>query len=256
MKPRGSAGVYMLSPEHADGIQRLASDPAIAAATRIPHPYPENGAHEFIARKRAQQAEGTGYGFAIVDRGEVVGVCNVSGIGGDATPTLGVWVGVPYWGKGYATFAVKMVLEFAFQNLGLVRVRAMVPASSAAARRVLEKNGFEAKPDQDLPGDPKEQLLVHETTRHRWIEQRNGPALAALHPALRAILEAELAAGNEIAETGGGWPDPDSVFVRLRHEFRTRPDPLAEDLTYTEPNDPHWWKADYSSRSPRHVLAC
>ena len=252
MNARWSAGVYLLAPEHAEGIQRLASHPAIGAATHVTNLYPEKGAQEFIARKRAEQAEGKGYGFAIVDRGEAVGVCGVSGIGGNATPELGVWVGVPYWGKGYATFAVKMVLEFAFQNLGLVSVRAMVPASNAAARRVLEKNGFEilARDDANAP------VVVHEITRGRWLEQRNGPALAALHPALRAILEAELAAGNEIAETGGGWPDPDSVFVRLRHEFRTRHEPLPAGLTYTEPNDPHWWKADYSSQSPRHVLAC
>ena len=76
--------------------------------------------------------------------------------------------------------------------------------------------------------------------------------MALLHPALRAILDAELAAGNEVAETGGGWPDPDSVFVRLRDPFRTKPSPLPPNVVYTEPNDPHWWKADYGTvSSPR-----
>jgi hypothetical protein len=65
-----------------------------------------------------------------------------------------------------------------------------------------------------------------------------------------------LAAGNEVIESGGGWPDADSVFVRLRDPFRTTPSPLPDGVVYTEPNDPHWWKADYSSRSPRHILAC
>jgi len=62
--------------------------------------------------------------------------------------------------------------------------------------------------------------------------------------------------GNEVAETGGGWPDADSVFVRLRDPFRTKPLPLPAGIVYTEPNDPHWWKADYTSSAPRHTLAC
>jgi hypothetical protein len=63
------------------------------------------------------------------------------------------------------------------------------------------------------------------------------------------------AAGNSVGETGAGWPDTDSIFVRLREPFRTKPS-LPDGVSYTEPNDPHWWKADYSSKSPRHVLAC
>jgi hypothetical protein len=35
-----TAGVYLLAPEHADAIQRLASDPDIAAAIGAPYPYP------------------------------------------------------------------------------------------------------------------------------------------------------------------------------------------------------------------------
>ena len=34
--------------KHAPSIQKLASDPAISATTTLPHPYPENGAVDWI----------------------------------------------------------------------------------------------------------------------------------------------------------------------------------------------------------------
>jgi hypothetical protein len=102
---------------------------------------------------------------------------------------------------------------------------------------------------------PDELLAVYAITRAQWLDFRNGPALASLDPVLKDILRAELAAGNEISETGCGWPDTDSVFVKLKHRFRVRPESLPGEVTYTEPNSPHWWFADYSTGSPRHILA-
>jgi hypothetical protein len=110
----------------------------------------------------------------------------------------------------------------AFKNLELERVGFTTSTASPACRRVLQKNGFH--PASPLR-DPDQS--VYEITRQEWQARRDGAALAALHPLLSAILEEELSAGNEVVETGSDWPD-----------------------------DPHWWKADYSAGSPRHVLAC
>jgi RimJ/RimL family protein N-acetyltransferase len=244
-----TAGTYLLSMEHAAALQRLAADPRTAAAGI---PFPARGAREFVEGQIAARADGSGYAFAIVDGGELVGVSSLAGVGGGEASRLEVWVALPFRGRGYATFGVRMLLEFAFRNLELERVRAVAPGSQPGAARVLAKHGFLPHP---VPAASATDA-GYELTRARWIERQSATALDLLHPALRVILAAELAAGNEVAETGGGWPDPDSVFVRLRHPFRTRPSPLPDEVTYTEPNDPHWWKADYSSRAPRHILAC
>ena len=255
-----TTGVYFLSEKHAEAIQRLVSDPAIAATTRIPHPYPENGAREFIARQIAAREAGSAYTFAVMDRGTLVGACGLEGIANGEAREIGFWIGREHWGKGYATFAVKMVLEFAFQNLRLKRVPAFALETNAASRRVLEKSGFEllrlAPHDDPLLKSPSEQVAVYQITRERWFELRASPALAALHPALAAILRAELAAGNEVAETQADWPDRGGLFVRLRHPFRARPTPVPAGVRYAEPNDPHGWKAEYSTLSPRHLLVC
>lgn len=233
-------GVELLSAGHAAGIERLASDPAIAGALGM-----ALGGADFIARADAARAAGTAYAFAIVDRREVLGLCT---LGDTATQigTLGVWVAQAFRGRGHGTFAVARLLEFAFHNLRLEGVRATDPGTDPAVRRVLGKNGLAASGDGD----------TYSIDQRQWRDLRHRRALAALHPALGQILEAELAAGNEVLETGGGWPDPDSVFVKLRHRFRTRPSPIPDGVTYTEPSDPHWWFADYSSRNPRHLLAC
>ena len=54
----------------------------------------------------------------------------------------GYWIGEPYWGKGFATEALNKVLDFAFDELQIVRVQAFVFEGNTASERVLEKCGF------------------------------------------------------------------------------------------------------------------
>lgn len=256
-----TTGVYLLAPEHATALQILASDPAIAATTRVPHPYPPDGARQFIEQQAGERAEGRAYVFVIKDRNEVVGVCGIHGVANDEARELGYWIGRPYWGQGYATFGVKKVLQFAFQNLRLTRVGSEALESNMVSRRVLAKSGFRLlrveKHNDSFLKRPDEKLAVYEITRSQWLESRNGPVIAQLHPALKLILEAELNAGNEILEISDGGTNSEGVlFIKLRHRFRVPPGPLSSGIVYSEPNDPHWWFADYSAANPRQNLAC
>ena len=47
-----------------------------------------------------------------------------------------------YWGKGYGTEAVELVVEFAFSELGLHKLTAGCYETNIASRRIFEKNGF------------------------------------------------------------------------------------------------------------------
>lgn len=250
----------LLGPHHADAFQTLASDPAVTAMTRLPHPFPPGAARDYIESKIEERERDASWWFAVTDCDRFVGSCGVFGLE-RGEPEVGFWIGRPYWGRGYATFGLERVLDFAFRNLGLARVAANALEGNAASRRVLVKRGMRylgTSPQLDpLPDRPQEPVARYDLTRDAWQEFCNATAISALHPLLTAILAAELAAGNEIAETGGGWPDDDSVFVRVRDPFLTRPDPLPEGVAYSEPKDPHWWKADYSTTaSPRHLLIC
>ena len=223
----GAVGLYLLTERDRAAVDRLGGPPDI------------------VERLIRECEEGLGYSYVIRDRADVVGYYFVRGVGGNEAREVGGRVGPTFRGRGYGTFGLRMVLEFLFQNLRLDRVFASVAESDAdraAWARVLSRQGF------DLRAVP---AVV---TRERWMELRNGPSLAALHPGLRTLLSAELAAGNEIAEASGGWPDHDSIFIRLRNPFQPRVGPLPDGVEFLAVDDPHWWMAEYHSRSPRHLL--
>lgn len=252
-----TCGIYRLAAHHLPELQRHASSPRIAATTRVPHPYPADGAEQFFRLAESQRAAGTGHVFALEDDGAFRGLVGLHDVTGTEAQA-GFWIGEPFWGRGYATFALTWVLPYAFRNLRLAAVRAEALADNAASLRVLTKCGFRREGER-AHGEPRwpadVPLAVYAITAAQWREHRDAPAVAKLHPALRALLQAELAAGNEVAESSLGWPDPDSVFVRLRDPFRALPPQLPAGVAYSEGNDPHWWRADLSTHAPRHTLA-
>src|SRR5712671_2954018 len=56
---------------------------------------------------------------------------------------LGYWIGVPFWGCGYATEAARCLIDHAFGDLGYEVLSASARVSNPASRRVLEKCGFQ-----------------------------------------------------------------------------------------------------------------
>ena len=56
---------------------------------------------------------------------------------------IGYWIGKQYQGKGIATECVKLVVNYAFDELKLEEISAYVFPDNDSSIRVLEKNGFE-----------------------------------------------------------------------------------------------------------------
>ncbi len=54
-----------------------------------------------------------------------------------------MWLGVAYWGKGYATEALQAVIDYASTELGHDALQAGTRVTNPASRRVLEKCGFQ-----------------------------------------------------------------------------------------------------------------
>jgi hypothetical protein len=73
-------------------------------------------------------------------------------------------------------------------------------------------------------------------------------------PALKFILEVELDAGNDIAETSEGWPETESIMVFLKKPFLKVH--VNTTLQFRELNDPHWWKSEFYDKKMKHTLAC
>ena len=55
---------------------------------------------------------------------------------------LGYWICIPYRNQGYATEAVKAVIEYGMLTLNLARIQATHPINNPASGRVLEKAGM------------------------------------------------------------------------------------------------------------------
>jgi len=134
----------------AAAVERLAGEKAVAGMTAlIPHPYPPGAAAEFVFAARLANARGDALTLAIAARGKaggvtpgtVMGVIGVHG-GGPGDPFLGLWLGTPFWGKGFATEAARALVDTVFENSAVAAIAASVRVVNPASRRVLEKCGF------------------------------------------------------------------------------------------------------------------
>jgi len=56
---------------------------------------------------------------------------------------LGYWLGVAYWGRGFATEAARAVIDYVFGDLECEALQSGARVSNPASRRVLEKCGFQ-----------------------------------------------------------------------------------------------------------------
>jgi RimJ/RimL family protein N-acetyltransferase/uncharacterized protein (DUF952 family) len=56
---------------------------------------------------------------------------------------IGLWIGLPYQGRGYGTQAVRLLVDFGFRYLGLERIEASIFVGNLASLRIFEKNGFQ-----------------------------------------------------------------------------------------------------------------
>jgi RimJ/RimL family protein N-acetyltransferase len=123
----------------AKAVAALANDKRIAENTRrIPHPYARADADDFISAVNVPNGE---VAYLITLDDTVIGACGVAMQ--DGAPDIGYWLGIKYWGKGYATEAVRAVIDFAFTELSHETLYAGARVTNPASRRILEKCGFQ-----------------------------------------------------------------------------------------------------------------
>jgi RimJ/RimL family protein N-acetyltransferase len=136
-----TARLVLRAPRRSDSkaIAALANDRRIAANTaRIPHPYAIEDAEQFIASINKREGEAC---FAVTLGGAPIGVCGVD-LREDG-PELGYWLGVPFWGRGFATEAARALIDHAFGDLEHETLISGARVNNPASRRVLEKCGFQ-----------------------------------------------------------------------------------------------------------------
>jgi RimJ/RimL family protein N-acetyltransferase len=125
------------APELARAIR---SQAVVRNLSRVPWPYREDDAREWIARE-----QGSRLPCLLVtlpeQGGRIIGSCGVHGE--DGRPTLGYWIAQGHHGRGYATEAGRAVVELA-RLAGHGRLHADHFVDNPASGRVLRKLGFTA----------------------------------------------------------------------------------------------------------------
>ena len=133
-------------PEPGDAlrIHRLIGEWEVARMTaNVLHPYEDGMAEDWINKSVRELEAGEAYHLAVARRGspDVIGAVGLT-LGEPDAPTIGYWIGRPYWGRGFATEAASALVAFGFDSLCAARIDATVLPANPASARVLGKLGF------------------------------------------------------------------------------------------------------------------
>jgi ribosomal-protein-alanine N-acetyltransferase len=142
----------------------------VAATTlRIAHPYTEQDARAFL--ELAKEAGKMWLAITLLSDGRQIGGIGMRIEEQHRHAELGYWLGVPYWGQGYATEAGREMIRYGFEELDLHRIFATHFAHNPASGNILRKLGMRHE------GCQREHLLkwgqfvdseIYGLLRHEW----------------------------------------------------------------------------------------
>jgi RimJ/RimL family protein N-acetyltransferase len=129
---------------HLDDVASLLEDPEVLRFTRVPEPVPAGFAESWLAVYEDGRRDGTREAFAVIDgAGSFLGVAVAPRIDVPArTAELGYVVAAAARGRGVATEALRLLTEWAFAELGLLRAELLISIDNPASKRVAERCGF------------------------------------------------------------------------------------------------------------------
>ncbi len=107
-------------------------------------PHPDAGyTYKYLSYVQSQYRAGKFFDWAVVFQGKMIGTCGFTAINESAlSGEVGYVINPKYSNMGIATEAVKRVMEFGFDTLGLQRIEAHYMPENQASRRVMEKCGM------------------------------------------------------------------------------------------------------------------
>ena len=145
----------------------------------IPHPYPADGAAQFVARVCASNASGESLHLAITEKHgprALAGVISIEA-GGPALARIGFALSPQHWGKGYATEAAQAMIAAVFQLTGVKAVASSVFAGNPASTRVHAKCGFVSLGHAEMEAPARGRVVTVEQftlSRRLWRAERSG----------------------------------------------------------------------------------
>lgn len=134
-----------------------------------------------LAARIRERLRDDGYGLWAL---EIPGVAQFAGCVGLAVPSfaaaftpcheIGWRLARACWGRGYATEAAQMAVEFAFGALGLASLVSFTARTNIRSQRVMQRLGMTHDPSDDFdhprlpPGHPLRAHVLYRLERHAW----------------------------------------------------------------------------------------
>jgi RimJ/RimL family protein N-acetyltransferase len=144
--------------EDLDAITAACQDPEIPRWTFVPSPYTRADAEAYFERSATEAAEGRAINLLAVDaQDRLLGSFGLMEL--DREPRygeIGYWVVADARGRGVATRAVRMLADWAREELGLTRIEVLPHKDNLPSRRVAEKAGF--VDTGELVGSPRAEI--------------------------------------------------------------------------------------------------
>ena len=123
---------------------RAADNPNVARYLRdsFPHPYTLDDARAWIDINEACDPQTH---FAVTIDDVPIGGIGFTLHGGEEriAAEVGYWLAQPYWGRGIAAAALRVLTDYVFATHGIERISSVVMHPNLASQRVLEKSGYE-----------------------------------------------------------------------------------------------------------------
>jgi RimJ/RimL family protein N-acetyltransferase len=146
----------------------------VAATTgRIAHPYTERHARDFLVM--ASDPDKIWLAITLPSDGRQIGGVGLRVDRQHQHAELGYWLGVPYWGKGYATEAAHEMMRYGFEVLQVHRICASYFRSNEASGRILKKLGMShegCQPEHVRKWDQFIDLELYGILRKDWQNSR------------------------------------------------------------------------------------
>jgi RimJ/RimL family protein N-acetyltransferase len=125
-------------------MAKLANDSAVALMTgRLPYPYGESDALDFVHFQEEARQAGKELAFAIQckESGDFLG-CIGFRFPKRESGEIGYWIGQRHWGQGLATEAARALIDHGFSTLPITTITGECRVINEPSRRVMEKCGL------------------------------------------------------------------------------------------------------------------
>jgi RimJ/RimL family protein N-acetyltransferase len=138
------APIVPLRSEHADLLYPLIKDAAVTSTIQWDGPRSLDEYRAGLEERVKQVSAGSTHMFTIVDpeSGAPAGSIDIRPDENRFRADIGLWIGVPFRGKGLGTGAVRAITTYGFDTLKLTKIEGKIFVGNLASRRIFEKCGY------------------------------------------------------------------------------------------------------------------